>query len=170
MKNDTLKPKAQNSEKLVQELCDETLIYDVKSGKAFCLNESSSAIWNECDGNNSIAEIAEKVSNKLNTKISNDFVMLALKDLKSEGLLEEGLSYSFLGEIDRRNLIKTVGLTAAIALPIITGIVSPLAVRALSCLNTCMIDNDCPAPNPGPSRYCDNGCCFDRIITTLPPI
>ena len=119
MINDTLKPKAQSSELLIQELCDEILIYDVKTGKAFCLNESSSVIWNECDGKNSVEQIAEKASNKLKTKISQDFVRLAIEDLKSEGLLEDCLNYSFLEKIDRRDMIKKVGLTTAAALPLL---------------------------------------------------
>ena len=139
----------------------------MKRNKAYCLNESSAAVWNECDGKNTIEQITRNIGNKFRVKISRDFVMLALEDLYGECLLEEGFEFSFDSEINRREMIKKAGLTAAISLPIITAIVSPLAAHAQSCATeACVVAMDCiNFPGPGYGAACTNSCCV--YITTI---
>ena len=71
------KPLARKNEIVVQEVEGETLIYDLKANKAFNLNETSSIVWQLCDGDKTITEIAENLSNKYNSPITDDFVWLA---------------------------------------------------------------------------------------------
>lgn len=128
-----IKPLARRNEIVTQEMGDEVLIYDLKSDKAFALNSTSSAIWQYCDGKNSISDIAQKMSVELKESVSEDLVWLALEGLKKEKLIENEneLTSPFVG-ISRRQVIRQIGTTSLIALPIIGALVAPLAIHAQS--------------------------------------
>ena len=55
---------------VVQSLEDETLIYNLKTNKAVCLNETSALIWEMCDGRSSISQIAEKLGKRLKKPVA----------------------------------------------------------------------------------------------------
>ena len=57
--------KARKDDIVVKKLKDETLIYDLKENKAYCLNETSAMVWRLCDGKRSAVEIAEEISREL---------------------------------------------------------------------------------------------------------
>ena len=157
MKN---KPIARKSDLVIQESGDELLIYDLKTNKAYCLNETSAIVWQLCDGKNSISEMATKMSKQLKNEISEDFVHLALTQLIDDDLLEsnENLNQQFKG-ISRRKIIKKVGFASVVALPIVSGIVAPKATFAqsggLPFQSPCTNDSQCL------SGTCRNGsfCC-----------
>ena len=58
-------PKAKTSEILVQELENELLVYDLKTNKAFCLNETSAIVFQLCDGTKTVAEISQMLNQNL---------------------------------------------------------------------------------------------------------
>ena len=70
-----MNPKHRTNNLVIQETETELLIYDLTENKAFCLNESSSIIWQSCDGQKSFEEIAKQ------TQIPQEFVWLRLKNL-----------------------------------------------------------------------------------------
>lgn len=140
-----VKPIARKSEIVIQEFGNETLVYDLTSNKAFNLNETSTTIWQLSDGNKTISEIAESVSKKFNSPVSAEFVWLALEQLRKEGLIENGAEISSLYEgVSRRSMIRRVGLSSLVALPIISSLIAPLAVNAQS--GFC--GGSCQCPNP----------------------
>ena len=51
-------PEARREDIVVQELPDETLVYDLKRHKALCLNRAAGLVWKHCDGRTSVAEMA----------------------------------------------------------------------------------------------------------------
>ena len=53
-----LMPRARQDELIVEELQDETLVYDLKRHKAHCLNRTSALVWRRCDGRTTVAEVA----------------------------------------------------------------------------------------------------------------
>ena len=53
-----LMPRARQDELVVEELQDETLVYDLKRHKARCLNHTAALVWRCCDGRTSVAEVA----------------------------------------------------------------------------------------------------------------
>lgn len=118
---------------LTQELEKELLLYDLSRDKAFCLNETSSLIWNLCDGENSVEDIRRKVGIQLKTNIGEEIIWLALDKLKSEKLLSnhQEIEINF-NNLSRREVIKKVGLSTMIALPLVLSIVSPSAISAAS--------------------------------------
>ncbi len=131
---------------IIQELNDEILVYDLKTNKAYCLNETSALVWQLCDGKTSVSEISQTVGGKLNSPASEDLVWLALDQLKEQNLLsnKEEIVSGF-GGMSRREVIRKVGLGTMIALPLITSLVAPRAVdaqsRACSGSCTCSVQN-----------------------------
>lgn len=148
-------PQSRKNDIVVQDLNGEVLIYDLKSNKAFCLNETSALVWQACDGTKSVSEISQAVSKKLNEPANEDLVWLALDQLKQENLLEnsEELVSNFNG-MSRREAIRKVGLGTMIALPFISGLVAPTAVQAQSLAAICAVQG------------CD---CADAFVRANPP-
>lgn len=126
-------PKARTSEIIVQELPEETLVYDLQKNRAFLLNQTSAIIFRLSDGKNSISEISNLMTKKLNSNISDDFVWLALNELQNSELLEktDELASNF-ANISRREIVKRVGLASMTALPLVASITAPMAVNAQS--------------------------------------
>ena len=118
---------------VMQELENEVLLYDLKANKAFCLNYTSAMVWQLCDGTKSIAEISQNLSQKLFQPINEEVIWLALDQLKKESLLTNGevLEPSF-NRLSRREVIRKVGFTSMIALPLISSVIAPNAINAQS--------------------------------------
>lgn len=133
----TDKIKTRESYLVVQDLGNEILIYDLKTNKAFCLSETAAIVWRLCDGEKTVAEISKIMSNLLKTPVSEDYVWLAIDDLKRENLLAnpEHIHSKSEGH-SRRDIIMKVGLTTMIALPWISSVVAPTAANAQS--NNCL--------------------------------
>jgi len=136
-------PQSRKNDIVVQDLNGEVLIYDLKSNKAFCLNETSALVWQACDGTKSVSEISQAISKKLNEPANEDLVWLALDQLKQENLLEnnEEITSNFNG-MSRREVIRKVGLGTMIALPLISGLIAPTAAMAQS-RSACMEGTAC---------------------------
>ncbi len=130
---DSFKPVTRKNDIVVQELKDETLIYDLKSNKAYCLNETSALVWQLCDGKRSASEISNEMSKRLKTLIDEDFVAIALDQLNKDGLLEDAteLDNQFAG-LSRREVIRKVGFASVVALPLVSSLVAPKAAMAQS--------------------------------------
>ena len=127
----TLKPVARKNDIVVQEIKGETLLYDLKTNKAYCLNETSVYVWQLCDGRRTASTISDELSVLLNTLISEEFVWLALDQLDKNGLLEGEVENIFEG-LSRREVIKKVGFASVVGLPIVSSIVAPPAAMAQS--------------------------------------
>lgn len=128
-----IKPLAKTKEILVQELENELLVYDLQTNKAFVLNETSALIFQLCDGTKTIAEISDSMSRKLKTLVSEDFILLALNELKKDGLLEDDAQLnSYFAEFSRREMVRKIGLASMIALPLVSSVVAPSAAMAAS--------------------------------------
>ena len=126
-------PKTRNENIVVQEMEKEILIYDLQTNKAFCLNETSALIYQLCDGKKSITEIADLMSIKLKTLVSEEFIWLALDKLKQDDLLEKSGEFEIdYKGLNRRQVIKKIGFASMIALPVVSSIVAPSAAAAQS--------------------------------------
>lgn len=136
--------KARQEDIVVQELENELLIYDLRTDKAFCLNETSALIWQTCDGTKSVSEISREISEKVNSPVSENLVWLALDQLSKDDLLSDRQPVvSKFDGLSRREIIKKVGLTSMVALPLISSLVSPRAAMAQSavCGQACVCMN-----------------------------
>jgi Coenzyme PQQ synthesis protein D (PqqD) len=107
--------KARTNNIAVQEAAGETLIYDNEAQQAYCLNETASYIWKNCDGSNSVSDISKLVSKKFDVAYNEDFVWLAIDQLKKDSLLENSVEVtSRFDGLSRREIIKKVGLAVAV--------------------------------------------------------
>jgi hypothetical protein len=160
-------PVARTESLIVKEVDGETLVYDLKTDKAHCLNDTAARVWKNCDGRKTVSEISATLSAESNTKVKDEVVWLALDQLEKFKLLEAAPARpGFLAGMTRRQMVARLGI-AAVALPAIVSIVSPTAVSAASpvplggcCIspsdctsNCCAHDpsNVCPTP---PGKVC----------------
>lgn len=141
-------PIARKSGLVIQEMPDELLVYDVETSKAHCLNETVAAVWNACDGRNSVSDIAGTFGVSTD-KASEDIVWLAIDQLQKHDLLEKEFEMGLSGR-SRRELIKKIGFASVIALPVIASLSAPSsALAAASCVCTviadCITQTSCPS-------------------------
>jgi len=114
----------------VQQIGTELLLYDERRHLAFCLNESSAAIWKAADGERTVDAICNAISLQLKAPLSEEFVLFALEQLREDGLLEPESLAEAEPAISRRALLKTLGVSGALLLPMVAAIVAPPAAAA----------------------------------------
>ena|SRR2546423_5601860 len=152
-------PRARSEGLLVQELSQELLVYDTERHKAHCLNTTAAFIWKHCDGRRSVHEIAQHLEKTLGTSIDEDVVWCALSQLEKDHLLEKKIEWPAGTErISRRELVRRLGIGAAIAIPLVTSIVAPSVAYAGSLCNSgapCSTLADCGAA----CTSCTGGIC-----------
>jgi hypothetical protein len=120
---------------LVHPLEDEVLVYDLARHKAHCLNQASATVWKHCDGTHSVVDLARAVTRELDIAFDEQMVWLALVQLDKARLLEQRIGPgSGAAKITRREVIKRVGLAAAISVPLISSIISPTPAQAATCV------------------------------------
>lgn len=132
-------PQSRNEQLVIQEMADETLVYDLDRHKAHCLNKAASVVWSHCDGTTTVSEMADILHRDLNIPADEEVVWLAISQLGKAKLLDGPAQKPFTGTIPaRREVMKRMGLigAAAMLLPVITSIVAPTAVSAATCLKT----------------------------------
>lgn len=141
-----IKPLARRNDIVIQEFGNEILIYDLTANKAFNLNETSTLIWQLSNGDKTISEIANDLSKKFNSNITEEFVWLALEQLRKEKLVENEAEIIGLFEgVSRREIIRKVGLGSLVAFPTVSSLIAPMAIQAQS---------GCIAPNAGGAAGC----------------
>jgi hypothetical protein len=130
-------PRKREQQLVIDELPDEVLIYDLDRHKAHCLNQTAALVWQQCDGDSTPSQIARRLTKKLRAPFNEDFVWLALRQLEKLHLLEQSISLppEFLG-MSRRQMIRNLGLAAAVAVPLVTSIVAPTAAEASTCVSS----------------------------------
>jgi hypothetical protein len=127
------KPRQRTSGLVVETLSDETLVYDLDRDKAHCLNQTASLVWRRCDGKNTPKQIARAVSLDLKHSIDEKFVWLALDQLRRNNLLTNSPGSLSISGVSRREVMKTLAVSAAVALPLVASIVAPVPAQAASC-------------------------------------
>lgn len=150
----TYLPRAKVNDLIVQDLATETLIYNSKNHRVFCLNDTLKIVYLACDGKTSFDEV------KARHGLTDDLINLALDELQREDLLEDSQAYqSPLAGLSRREAIARVGLASAFALPTILSTVVGTPAQAASLLP--LLAN-CSSNSQCASNFCTNGpprCC-----------
>ena len=159
-------PKSRNKNLVVQKISNETLVYDLESDKAFCLSETISFVWRNCDGKTSANELAKHISKKYGIEANEDFINLALHELKNSQLLrDDSYILNNKSKVSRRNLITQYGIPMAV-LPIVMSVVAPVSAQVGSCIpfgQPCVpnpavpFDNCCPGVGACFSGTCNGG-------------
>ena len=146
----------------------ELLIYDLERDKAHCLNESAAAIWKACDGTQSVKDISEALRAKFGDGFDETVVGLAVADLHRLHLLERPLGdadnnqYEFTrpaSTLSRREVVRRLGLSAAVLLPVVISITAPTPAQAGSCL---AVNSPCSTT----AECCGGLICLGNVCTT----
>ena len=124
-------PTARKQDLVTRQLPGELLIYDLQRHKLFCLNQSAAIVWKSCNGKRTLADLTAELQRHHESPIDEQVVWLALDQLQKSNLLRMRFSPSSQLRISRRGLIRA-GMATAIALPVITMIVAPIAASAAS--------------------------------------
>ncbi len=153
-------PKSRMEDLVVQELADETLVYDLQRHKAYCLNRTASLVWRYCDGSTSVSQVAGALRQEMDMPVKDDLVLLAIKQLAGARLLLEGGETPVLAShYTRRRVLQAMGVAgAAMLLPVVVSVIAPTAAQAA----TCIASNGCagqPFGTPCRPPQCVRICC-----------
>jgi len=162
---------------LIEELPDETIVYDTNTHKAHCLNTVARFVWKHCNGCTSEDRMAEILRKEFNISADEGIVHLTLEKLAQARLLETEEHTWFASPTSRRQAVKSLGkFGIAAAAALVATIAAPSAAMAASgipCANNqgCTSNNCCktvagsPGNTPGcgtcfpPGAHCPNGNC-----------
>jgi hypothetical protein len=127
-------PKAREDNLLATSVGDETVIYDQLTNEASCLNTVTATVWAACDGENTLSDLLDIVRQAGFQDASEDLVILAINELAEARFLQETPQASSSKKRDksRRDVLRTLGKSAAIAIPVISTISIQPAVAGLS--------------------------------------
>ncbi len=132
-----LMPIARQDELVVEELQDETLVYDLKRHKARCLNRTAALVWQHCDGQTTVLELAALLEEQLATPTDEAVVWMALDRLDRTHLLSEPVTLpADRAQYSRREVLRTLRRAAGISLllPVVSSIFAPRAAAQASCI------------------------------------
>jgi len=152
-------PRARRDKLVVREFGEEVLVYDKERHEARCLNRTAALVWKHCDGRTTVAEIGRRVAVEMTgaeQPLDQRMVWYALSQFDRDHLLEEKLEVpagvlSAKGGFNRRTAIRALGLTAAVALPLVTSMIAPTSAQAATCR--------APAATCTSSSQCCSGIC-----------
>jgi hypothetical protein len=160
-------PKARKDNVIARELGDEVLIYDRSRDKALCLNRTAAFVWKQCNGRTSIEQIADRLGSEMSsdfeTPIDERLVWYAISQLRREHLLEDRVEIprrvlaSLNGHLDRRQVMRALGLAAIVALPLVSSIIAPTAAQAATCIPSGGV---CTSGPQCCSQLCNQGTCI----------
>jgi hypothetical protein len=144
-------PQARTEGVLLQEMDGELLIYDLNTDKALCLNETSAAVWNLCDGNTTYEEMSRRAN------VPPEVVWMAVEAFQKNNLLEHDVKTDLPKDgVSRRKLLTMMG-TNAFALPVVGMIVAPSAAQAGSL---------CASPEIAPGGFLFGGANCGSTLAT----
>ncbi len=146
-------PQARSVGLIIQEVDSEILIYDQDTSKAHCLNQTAAKIWKYCDGETTLADACNRLSNDLETPVDEKVVWYALDQFTKDNLLDKEIEVPALimAGMNRRQMVRTLGLAAMVAVPLVTSIVAPTPAQAATCHP--------PGASCGTSAQCCSGLC-----------
>ena len=130
-----MNPRKKQEDLVVQEIGDETIIYDERRNHAHRLNRMAALVWSHCDGQRSAADLAAMLQRETDARVTEDMVWLALNRLEKEQLLQEALVRpEDAVRITRRDVLRKAAVAggAALLIPVVQSVVAPTPAMALS--------------------------------------
>jgi hypothetical protein len=129
-----MEPKARNDNILIQKVGAEVVIYDRERHVAHNLSQPAAFVWQHCDGQTTIGELATLLEEELHHPVDEEFIWLVLDQLQNNWLLREAVKQP--GDerrISRRQATKNLGQAALMLVaPIVVSIVVPTPAMAQS--------------------------------------
>lgn len=132
---------------LVTRVGDETVIYDIESSKASCLNGLMTAIWEAIDEETNIEVLINILRDRGYPDVNEEIVYMAVHDLVQAGLVENCSEIAIYKEnLSRREMIQLIGKRSVVVLPVVSTIIMQPAIAQVSCAakhEPCTFDSDC---------------------------
>jgi hypothetical protein len=147
-------PVARDEDLLVEELTDETVVYDNRTKEAHCLSPLAAVVFANCDGRTTIEQLSTLATERLGEPVDESRVVEALAQLQERDLLAVPPRDGF----SRRQMIGRSAAAAGGAFAgasLITSILAPAAIAANSA--TCADILCCPCCTGG--TFSDKACC-----------
>jgi len=141
---------------IVRQLSDEFIVYDKETNHAHCLNQIAADVWRLCDGKKTVAEITRSME-KAKPPVEEGLVWMTLRKLSKAGLLLEPIPLPPPSiDLSRREVMRRVGMTAMVTLPLVTSMLVPTAAEAASCATIGQLCNTkpCCAPLTCVANHC----------------
>jgi hypothetical protein len=144
------------------EVAGQTVLYDEDTDRVHLLDPTTSAVYELLDGSRSIDEVASSVAQRLQLPADLELIEVALQELSEAELLEEESGRMQVPEISRRELIRRLGLTGALAalVPGILTVATPAPASAQSGGGEVGAPCACSAD-------CTSGCCKKTDFTCV---
>ncbi len=128
-------PQARQERLVVQEMGDETIIYDEQRNHVHRLNRSTALVWRHCDGQQTVADLVGILQNELAVPVTEDMVWLALDRLEKGHLLEGRLVRpEDVGRVTRRQMLRKAAFVggATLLIPVVQSMIAPTPAMAMS--------------------------------------
>lgn len=160
VKDGSARPRRKRQGLIVQELPEETLVYDLERHKAHCLAPVAAAVWEACDGKRSVAEIAERAAKRTGGAVPEEAVWLSLRRLGRARLLEAPVALPAAGRLaSRREWLKRAAMLGGLS---VLSITAPTAAEAATCIS----QGSCQALQ---NRFCTGAPCCTTGPNPAPP-
>jgi hypothetical protein len=169
----TALPLGRREDLLIENVGDESVVYDLESKNVHCLSPLAAVVFEHCDGRTKPADCASIAADRLGRDVSEDEVLAAVGQLEERELFfSPVLKLNGNGNgISRRDFARRGAVAGAVAFaaPLITSIAAPTAAMAASGIasgcagcgkNPDCVSNHCCQSNAGKS--CNQGCCVDH--------
>jgi hypothetical protein len=158
-----MRPVARRAGLLIRELPDELLVYDTKQHRAHCLNRTAATVFRNADGTRTVADLALLLAPEGDRAAGESVLAEALARLAEAGLLE---GEPAAPRWSRREVVRRVGIGAAVLLPVVASVVAPTpAEAAATCVCDCLGKADgtpCSTAGANPClASCVSGSCND---------
>jgi hypothetical protein len=123
-------PVARDEGLLVEQVGDETVVFDADSKEAHCLSALAAVVFDSCDGRTTVDELVTIASERLGEPVDDERVLDALAQLEERDLMEPRAP-SEMGHT-RRTMIRKTAVAGGVvaATPLITSILAPASYAA----------------------------------------
>jgi hypothetical protein len=159
-----IRPLARFDDLVINQLSNETLVYDQRTYHIHYLDEVTAATWRHSDGRHTVSDLARVVSWELARTLSIATIELALVKLSDVNLLLTPMEVTE-PRASRRSLLRKAAIGGAAVVPTIVSVSAPQAAMAVSTCSggfpVCPTDGECCV-----SGECDgfgNCCRFGNV-------
>lgn len=154
-------PQPRKSGLVVKEVDGEVLIYDQERNKAHCLNHTAAKVWKYCDGETTVVAACSALRRELDAQVDEKLVRYAVQQFSADHLLETEVEMPafMIPGLNRRQMVRTLGLAAAVAVPLVSTILAPTPAQAATCTPS---GGSC---TPAGSALCCTGLCNVNVCT-----
>lgn len=154
-------PQTKDKGIVLQKLGNELLIYKLSDNQGFSLNQTLTQVYEACALGMTVEQLEKE------NGFTKDLIYLSIDELKREELIEANTHNHFAG-LNRREVIKKVGLSTMLALPVLLSVTAPKASQAASGVCELDVNLQCFCPE-GSNQTCGRGADTQSLSNVCAP-